>query len=201
MEERMKRINILMACAALTMAFTGCDDDDDPIVLVDSGMTTTDAGMTDPDPDAGTTDPDPDAGPEEPAACEIMITGTTYPAAPASCLPRCAASTASCANSCGMDAACQEACFDADPTPGIPLIANGVEQPDIFDCSLCIGLQSTHCVTVSCGAEFAAWQACEADPAMTDCETQQMAISMCQQTNLEAIQSCFQPLANGCFGA
>lgn len=129
----MKRIGTLMACGALALAFSACDDgrsgdpDGGPIVLRDGGS---DSGIT-VMVDAGT-----DAG-EPPDTCPAAM-------APAPTAVACAAETATCIDDCieagGTPSAinaCAEGCLNADPSA----------TPAPNECLICVSQASISCAS------------------------------------------------------
>lgn len=147
----MKRIGTLMACGALTLAFTACDDgrttsdpDGGPLMLMDgSGGGDEDSGMTTTDPDSGTT-PDPDAG---------MDDGCPAAMAPTPPMPMaCAAATFSCLMTATTQPA-QQACIDDDP--------------NAMNCSACINAdiayRCTNVPTGGCAEQYGELQCCIAE--------------------------------------
>ncbi len=205
----MKRISLLMALGALTLAF-GCDNgngepDGGGIHLVDSGHTTTpDSGHTT-TPDSGTT----------PTGCSVAG-ATGFPALPAACLPRCATATGQAVNDCatsrpdsgGADAGtgsvgeCQVEAVMAD-TSATTTIDLGGGMTDTLNCYGCWTWQLNSCIFDSCMTQLAACNSCAADQCDTTtagCETEEGALNTCINTNLSAIQSCFGTRASMCFG-
>lgn len=193
----MKRISLLVALGALTLAFGGCDNrnggtDGGGIHLLDggpdAGMVTRDSGMT--EPDSGVT----------PTGCSVAG-ATGIPALPAACLPRCSAATASCVQACS-DGACQNTCVMNDTTAGTTIDLGG-GMTDTLDCNGCWGWQLNSCIYASCSAEFGACIACDdqCDPDTAGCETEEGALNTCITTNMSAIQTCANTRLSMCFGA
>jgi len=139
----MKRIGILMACGALTVALSACDDnrDDDG----DGGITLMDSG---PGEEAPGPPPTPDAGPPD-SGPEDTCPPATQPAPTAAA---CAAETQTCIDDCiaaggTPDAvnACAEACLDNDPN------ATAESNP----CILCFSQAQIACATTNgCDEEW-----------------------------------------------
>jgi hypothetical protein len=172
-----------IACAALA-GLVACGGNDAPPVISfpDSG----------PAVDSGTDAGPPDSGP--PAACEVDAS-SDFPPLPSACLPRCTNATASAVNACA-DTACLQAALEADTTPSVPFIVNGMDQPGGLDCDGCFGYQQLSCAFDVCPAETAALLMC-----MSGCDAQNAALNTCIQANSTAFQSCFSSLGPMCFGA
>lgn len=182
----MKRIGILIACGALTLALSACDDDRDGDT--DGGITLMDSGPG--DEDSGTT-PTPDSGPEEPDAGprECGEDLTPFPLE-----PRCSDETRSCVDACataGGDLnACVVGCLEADDTE--PADIGG----QVIACDGCIGYVQQHCIQENGGeALLDALTCCIQD---NSCTTQ-----ACIQTNCAAelgeLNSAANPAASTCF--
>ena len=198
----MKRIGTWMACGALTLAFSACDNgrttdpDGGPIVLSDGGSDSGTPVMVDAGTDAGSM----------PTGCTVTVSGS-LPPLPEACLPRCAAATASALNACTTaggtpeeQAMCQRTAVANDTTPGTTIDVVGVgAQP--LDCEGCWDWGINHCIGQSCSAELAACAGCgdQCDPMTAGCEAEETAINNCLMANQSTINECFQPQAMGCF--
>ncbi len=136
----MKRIGTWMACGALTLAFSACDNDrttdpdGGPIVLSDGGSDSGTPVMVDAGTDAGETDTCPAA--------------TVPPPTTAAC----AAETQPCIDGCLDSAtsqaeydACVAACFAADPSA----------TPAPNECAACVSRAQLACLTANgCDEEY-----------------------------------------------
>jgi len=185
--------------AAMTLLLAaGCDDgrgggtDAGGITLMDAGpgMMGTDAG---PGMMMGT-----DAGPGMMGGCSI--TGSGFPPLPATCLPRCSASTADAVNMCG-DAECQNMALDADGTP--PVNANVGGMSTTIDCAGCFNWQINSCIFDACPMQFGECVMCGSMGCVGDamCSAEEMTLNSCIMTNMTGIQSCVNMRASMCFGA
>lgn len=181
----MKRIGTWMACGALTLAFSACDNDrttdpdGGPIVLSDSGPTTPDSGPT--TPDSGPTTPDSGV---EPACAEDL------PPFPAALAPRCSDATRTCLNAC-TTSPCVTSCIRMDDTPSTT--AGGQE----INCETCIGLSQNYCLQEN-GAEALvdAFRCCLAN---SGCTTEACVQTMCG-TEIAALESPSNPAGGACGG-
>ena len=178
----MKRIGTLMACGALALAFSACDNgrtgdpDGGPIVLRDTGADDPDSGVI-VMVDAGT-----DAG--GPRACEMDLD-----AFPTALFPRCAAATRTCITDCGTDAACANACVTADTTPGEMVGSQTV------NCQVCLGYAQAFCIQENGGNDLLdAMNCCAQD---NGCTSDACVMSMCP-SEFGAVYSGANPAASTC---
>ncbi len=204
------------------MCLAACKSPIAPLTLHDSGtpnvtlpdasrprddMTGRDAGTVVPSIDAGTiTLPGRDAGRRPPghidagppsSSCSITIS-TGIPPLPATCLPRCQASTAQAFNSC-TDFECQETVLVNDRTPPVLPTLNGEVQDDPLDCFGCFNFQQTSCAYDSCPSETQALITCVPSSDPTGCDSQRLAVQSCIEANLAAFQPCHQSRFEMCF--
>ncbi len=181
----MKRIGTWMACGALTLAFSACDNgrttdpDGGPIVLSDSGPP--DSGPT--TPDSGPTTPDSGV---EPACAEDL------PPFPAALSPRCSDETRTCVNECvsaSNPSMCVNTCLAADTTP------DGMIGTQAVGCADCVGFVQQHCIQENGGeALIDALRCCASENGCTN--------EACIQTNcaaeIGALNSAGNPAASSC---
>jgi len=181
----MKQLGIMMA---LLVGATGCGDDDRPTGDTDAGgITIMDSGPR-PMVDSGTSS-GVDAGGGSGGACADPL-----PPLPSEALPRCSAETLNCAAEC-TTGECQQACFDADTTPGVDA-GGGLT----IDCGLCFTLQSISCGSnMGCGSQWETWNCC-----LEDCSAGGGTAEACQttcQSQGNAFISCVNGLGAACASA
>ena len=189
----MRRIEILMACGALALAF-GCGDN----------RGGSDGGITIPDGGGGGSD----AGGGGGGTCG---SGTCTLSASCGladvCLPRCAASTVTAINSCPADASAmdQQSCIDdalsSDTTAPAQLMGStGGSQP--ISCQDCYYAQQESCYAKLCPTQFQSFIQCVSahpDGGTAACSTQNMALNSCLQGMRTMLSTCLQTRVPKCF--
>lgn len=184
----MKRIGTLMACGALALAFSACDDgrgdpDGGPIVLSDTGTGDPDAGPTT-TPDSGP-EPTPDSGVEPACAMDL-------PEFPAALSPRCSDETRTCVNGClsaPNPSMCVNTCLAADTTP------DGMIGTQPVGCAECVGFVQQYCIQENGGESLIdALRCCATE---NGCTNEACIQSMCP-AEVGALNSPSNPAASSC---
>ena len=168
----------------------GCGDDDSrpDIMLMDTGPRVDGGGGT----DTGGFDSGPGVDSGGGGTCNDPL-----PLLPSEALPRCSMDTLTCLMGCA-DAACQNACIDADTTPPVD-VGGGAT----INCLGCLNLQTFACGSMNgCGTQWGAWNCCleactdpNPDNCFPMCMTEQNAFFGCLDglgtTCQSALLSCF----------
>ena len=189
----MKKLALMGILSVLAI---GCGDDDarggtdSGLMLMDSGMIVLPDTGTMPMVDAGTSRWPAECREELPALSEFSE----------SAFPRCAASTITCIQGCGMDNECAFDCQEADTTP--PLMLEG----QAVDCTTCVVYQQDVAQSQNgCAAEVGEWNCCvQANNCMdlacvsTNCGAEDTARDSCTAA---IPASTYQMFVGNCFGS